>query len=115
MQNTITARNARIQKLEQARRKVERETSDLLETAKARDKLRDKALADAEQRILVLTQLFEKLELSLEARNGENDNRAPNPKPAAGERADLEQAGGEFRLWRRELDTDDWLLRPATA
>jgi hypothetical protein len=53
--------------------------------------------------------------MSLEARNGENDNRAPNPKPAAGERADLEQAGGEFRLWRRELDTDDWLLRPATA
>jgi chromosome segregation ATPase len=111
LQNTITVRNARLQKLEQARRKVERDTGKLLETAK----VRDKALADAEQRILVLTQLFEKLELSLEARKGENDNQAPNPKPVAGERADVEQAGREFRLWRRELDTDDWLLRPATA
>jgi chromosome segregation ATPase len=106
LQHTITVRNARLQKLEQARRKVERETSKLLETAT----VRDKALADAERRILVLTQLFEKLELSLEARKGENDNQAPNPKPAAGERADVEQAGREFRLWRRELDTDDWLL-----
>ena len=106
LQNTITVRNARLQKLEQARRKVERDTGNLLETAKARDK----ALADAEQRILVLTQLFEKLELSLEARTGENDNQAPNPKPGVGEGADLEQAGRELRQWRRELDTDDWLL-----
>jgi chromosome segregation ATPase len=112
LQNTITVRNARLQKLEQARRKMERDTSKLLETAK----VRDQALADAEQRILELTQLFEKLELSLEARNGENDNQARNPKPGAGERADLEQAGRELRLWRRELDTDDWLLgRPAKA
>ena len=130
LQNTITVRNARIQKLEQARRKMERDTSKLLETAKERDKLRDQALADAERRVLELTQLFEKLELSLEARRGENDNQAPNPKPiaprpvaprptaprpvaprpVAGERADPEQAGHEVRLWRRELDTDDWLL-----
>jgi hypothetical protein len=97
--------------------------------------VRDQALADAERRVLELTQLFEKLELSLEARRGENDNQAPNPKPiaprpvaprpvaprptaprpvapipVAGERADPEQAGHEVRLWRRELDTDDWLL-----
>jgi hypothetical protein len=130
LQNTITVRNARIQKLEQARRKMERDTSKLLETAKERDQLRDQALADAERRVLELTQLFEKLELSLEARRGENDNQAPNPrpvaprpiaprpiapgpvapKPVAGERADPEQAGCEVRLWRRELDTDDWLL-----
>ncbi len=78
LQNTITVRNARLQKLEHGRRKMERDNGKLLETAKARDQ----ALADAEQRILVLTQLFEKLELSLEARKGENDNQDPNPKAA---------------------------------
>jgi DNA repair exonuclease SbcCD ATPase subunit len=149
LKGTITERNARIQKLEQARRKMERETSKLLETAKARDK----SLADAGQRLLVLTKLFEKLESSLEAGKAESekpDVRIPAPvmntlrKHVARPRPDERKASPEVgleaqtqpqpktpakiqpkaqaqtqvqveaqpqvRLWRRELDTDDWLL-----
>jgi hypothetical protein len=148
LRNTITERNARIQKMEQARRKVERDASKQLEAANARDT----ALADAEQRIRVLTALFEKLESSIEAgkASGKPDLRIPAPvintlrkhiaQPRPDERkASLEaalqvqiqkkpqprlnaqaktQAKNEaqndvqpqVRLWRRELDTDDWLL-----
>jgi hypothetical protein len=139
LKNTITERNARIQKLEQARRKMERDTSKLLETAKARDK----SLADAGQRLLVLTRLFEKLESSLEAGkvgNAKPDLRIPGPvmntlrkhipRPRPEERKASPKVGPQVRtqpqtrvqtqtetevqpqvrLWRRELDTDDWLL-----
>lgn len=111
LQNLIAVKEARLQKLEQAHAKIEQETSGLLETIKARDK----ALADAERRILALTGLFEKLELSLEGGKSENDNllrRGPaiKPKPRPVQRTDSPQAAGELRLWRRELDTDEWLL-----
>jgi hypothetical protein len=139
LKGTVTERNARIQKLEQARRKMERDTSKLLETAKARDK----SLADAGQRLLVLTRLFEKLESSLEAGKAGNekpDLRIPGPvmntlrkhmpRPRPDERKASPEVGPQVqiqvrtrvqtqpetevqpqvRLWRRELDTDDWLL-----
>ncbi len=112
LQNLLAVKEARLHKLEQARDKMEQDTDKLLETAKTRDK----ALADAEQRIFILTELFEKLELSLDAGKGENDNQAPDPKPGANEPTDMPEAGREVRVWRRELDTDDWLLaKPAKA
>jgi chromosome segregation ATPase len=106
LQNLIAVKETRLQKLEETRGKMEQDANKLIETTRARDK----ALAEAELRILVLTELFEKLELRLDGGNGENDNRNPNPKPVAAKRADLQEAGRELRLWRRELDTDDWLL-----
>jgi hypothetical protein len=119
LQNLIAVKEARLHKLEQTRTEMEQGTRKLLEAANARDKARDQALADAEQRIVALTGLFEKLELSLEGEKGQNDNqipgtRSPERKPRASERTAPPKAEPELRLWRRELDTDDWLLhRPA--
>ena len=119
LQNLIAVKDARLYRLEETRDKLEQDAKNLLKTSKARDK----ALVDAERRILALTELFEKLELSLEGNKGQNDNQVsagknlkqvlkqnPRPKPRRNERVDPQEAEPEVRLWRRELDTDDWLL-----
>lgn len=118
LESLAEVKETRIHKLELARTKLEQDAGRLLETVKARDK----ALAEAEQKILDLTALFEKIELRLDAPNGqraaarEQQSRpvaAPKPRVAprhADQPADAETAVPEIRLWRRQLDTDDWLL-----
>ena len=116
LQNLVAVKEARLQKLEQARKKMQQATSKLLATTK----VRDKALADTEHRIFVLTELFEQLELSIEGGRTEaasqNIHQALNPEPPRKEHAlvkepaPVQKTGRQFQLWQRALDTDDWLL-----
>jgi chromosome segregation ATPase len=67
LENLVDVKEARLQKLEQARKKMQQDTKNLLTTTK----VRDQALADVERRIFVLTELFEQLELNLETGKAE--------------------------------------------
>jgi DNA repair exonuclease SbcCD ATPase subunit len=115
LQNLVAVKEARLQKLDEARKKMQQDIKKLLATTKARDQ----ALADAEHRISVLTDLFEKLELSLEAGKTETAGRdihlAINPQPPLKESAPVKKPGRQSQLWQRALDTDDWLLAGAAA
>lgn len=110
LENLVAVKEARLQKLEQARKKVQEDTSKLLATTR----MRDKALAEAEQRISVLTELFEQLEFSLEAGKIETVSRqiqqAIDPQPVRKEPVVAKNTGRQFQIWQRPLDTDDWLL-----
>jgi DNA repair exonuclease SbcCD ATPase subunit len=115
LQNLVRVKETRLQKLDQARKKMQQDTGKLLATTKARDQ----ALADAEHRISVLTELFEKLELSLDA--GKSETAGPdihlaiNPQPRPREAVPVKKPGRQSQLWQRALDTDDWLLAGAAA
>ncbi len=115
LESLVAAKETRIQKLELTRDKLEQDSNRLIETIKARDK----ALADAEQKIHELTTLFEKIELRLDAPRELKRERNDAPVAAAGarepqrkadQRANADATVPEVRLWRRQLDTDDWLL-----
>ncbi len=110
LQNLVAVKEARLQKLDEARKKMQQDIKKLLATTKSRDQ----ALADAERRISVLTDLFEKLELSLETGKTEAASRdiqlAINPQPPPREAAPVKKPGRQSQLWQRALDTDDWLL-----
>ena len=116
LQNLVAVKEARLQKLELGRKKMQQATSKLLATTK----VRDKALADTEHRIFVLTELFEQFELSLDGGRTEavsqNIQQALNPQPPRKEHAPVKEpapvqkTGRQFQLWQRALDTDDWLL-----
>jgi chromosome segregation ATPase len=122
LQNLTAVKEARLQKLEQARKKMQHDIKKLLATTRTRDQ----ALADAERRIFVLTELFEKLELRLESGKTEaiskEIHQALNPQwsskeesaalrktPAKSPEA-AQKNDRPFQLWQRPLDTDDWLL-----
>jgi DNA repair exonuclease SbcCD ATPase subunit len=115
LQNLVLVKEARLQKIDQARQKLQQDTGELLATARARDQ----ALADAERRISVLTELFEKLELSLETGKTETASRdihlAINPQPPAKKSAPVQKPSRQAKLWQRALDTDDWLLAGPVA
>jgi chromosome segregation ATPase len=121
LQNLTAVKEARLQKLEQARKKMQQDIKKLLATTKTRDQ----ALADAERRIFVLTELFEKLEFRLESGKTEavsqDIQRVLNTQPPRIETAAMQKPSGkapeavqktgrQFQLWQRALDTDDWLL-----
>ena len=115
LESLVAAKEMRIHKLELARDTLEQDSNRLIETIKARDK----ALAEAEQKIHDLTALFEKIELRLDApreqkRERENDFFAATmprePQRKADQRSNADAPVPEVRLWRRQLDTDDWLL-----
>ena len=122
LQNLTAVKEARLQKMEQARKKMQQDIKKLLATTKTRDQ----ALADAERRIFVLTELFEKLEFRLELGKTEAVSKEihqalhlqppPLEEPAAvqkpsGKAAEaVQKTGRKFQLWQRALDTDDWLL-----
>jgi hypothetical protein len=115
LQNLVRVKETRLQKLDQTRKKLQQDTGKLLATTRARDQ----ALADAEHRISVLTELFEKLELSLETGKTEAAGRdirlAINPPPPLKEAAAVQKPGRQSQLWQRALDTDDWLLAGPAA
>lgn len=120
LESLAEVKETRIHKLEQARNQLEQDAARLLETVKARDK----ALGEAEQKILGLTALFEKIELRLDAPRTLQDapkQQKSNPVAVAKSRvtpaprkidqpANADTPVPEIRLWRRQLDTDDWLL-----
>ena len=110
LQNLVRVKETRLQKLDQARKKMQLDTGKLLATTKSRDQ----ALADAEQRISILTELFEKLELSLETGKTEAASQdihlAINPRQPLKESAPAQNPSRQSKLWQRALDTDDWLL-----
>jgi chromosome segregation ATPase len=122
LQNLTVVKEARLQKMEQARKKMQHDIKKLLTTTKTRDQ----ALADAERRIFVLTELFEKLEFRLESGKTEAVSKEihqalhPQPprmeEPAAVQKPSgktpeaVQKTGRQFQLWQRALDTDDWLL-----
>jgi chromosome segregation ATPase len=121
LQNLTAVKEARLQKLEQARKKMQHDIKKLLATTKTRDQ----ALADAERRIFVLTELFEKLEFRLESGKTEAvskeirqvlDPQPPRKESTVAEKLPrkapevVQKTGRQFQLWQRALDTDDWLL-----
>jgi DNA repair exonuclease SbcCD ATPase subunit len=110
LQNLVRVKETRLQKADQARKKVQQDTGKLLATTRSRDQ----ALADAERRISVLTELFEKLELSLETGQTETASRdillAINLQPPDNKSAPAQKPSRQSNLWQRALDTDDWLL-----
>jgi len=110
LQNLVRVKETRLQKLDQARKKLQQDTGKLLATTRARDQ----ALAEAEHRISVLTELFEKLELSLETGKTEAASRdvhlAINSGPPLKASAPAQKPSRQSKLWQRALDTDDWLL-----
>jgi hypothetical protein len=110
LQNLIAVKEARLQRMGQARKKMQQDIKKLLATTKARDE----ALAEAERRVFALTELFEKLELSLDAGKTETASRdirpATNPPPSLKESVAVKKTGRQPQLWQRALDTDDWLL-----
>jgi hypothetical protein len=110
LQNLVRVKETRLQKADEARKKMQLDTGKLLATTRSRDQ----ALADAEQRISILTELFEKLELRLETGETEATSRdihlAINSQPPLQEPAPAQKPGPQSKLWQRALDTDDWLL-----
>jgi DNA repair exonuclease SbcCD ATPase subunit len=115
LQNLVAVKEARLQKLDEARKRMQQDIKKLLATTRSRDQ----ALADAERRISVLTELFEKLELSLDAGKTETVSRdihlAINPQLPLRESAPVRKPGRQSQLWQRALDTDDWLLAGPAA
>ena len=115
LQNLVRVKETRLQKLDQARKKLQQDTGKLLATTRARDQ----ALAEAEHRISVLTELFEKLELSLETGKTEAASRdvhlAINSGPPLKASAPAQKPSRQSKLWQRALDTDDWLLAGPAA
>jgi DNA repair exonuclease SbcCD ATPase subunit len=110
LQNLVRVKETRLQKADEARKKMQLDTGKLLATTRSRDQ----ALADAEQRISILTELFEKLELRLETGETEATSRdihlAINPQLPLKEPVPVQKPSRQSKLWQRALDTDDWLL-----
>jgi chromosome segregation ATPase len=112
LQNLIQVKERRVQKLERARSKLINDSQKLLKTCAKRDQ----ALARAEERIGLLTELFAQLETKADFATSKEKIVE---RPSRLQRQQMEcinaNAAGKtahsiVNLWQRELDCDEWLL-----